>query len=262
MWAILNGTIVNALTVLAGSSIGTVVGRRFSERARGILLAGLGLITVWIGVDSSVNGYRAVSARLPPAMAARVAMVAVLSLLGGSLLGTALRLQEGVEGLGRWLHRRFGPPAATGRPGASSERSIAEGFLASSLVFCVGPLTLLGCLANGAPPHDPGFLYIKSLLDAFSSTALAASLGVGVVFSVLTILVFQGGLALAAYGAGSFLSTDAIHLMSCVGGMILIANALMLLEIKRVAVADMLPGLFLPPVLLAAGRAVPGLLPI
>lgn len=251
MWSIFNGTLVNAVAVLLGGTVGVLAGGRLSERARSNILVCLGLITIWIGVDSAVVELHAVTDGKPPGVAARYAMVVVASLLVGTLLGTAGRLHDRLEDMGKRLHRRFG---------GGSRHSIAEGFLASSVIFCVGPLTLLGCLRNGAPPHEPGLLYIKSLLDAFCAVALAASLGPGVVFSVLTVLVFQGGMALAAYAGGQVLSSESVHLMSATGGLVLVANALLLLEIKRIPVADMVPSLFLPPLFIAAGTGV-GLLP-
>jgi len=178
------------------------------------------------------------------------------SLIAGSILGTALRLQERIEGLGRVIHRRFGG----GSPGDAGAGRFAEGFLSASVIFCIGPLTLLGCMQNGAY-GNPSLLYTKAFLDGFCSMALAASLGLGVVFSVFTVLFLQGGLALAAYGFAGAIPEISMELMNIVGGVLLLATALMILEVKKMPVANMLPAIFLPPVVVwLVERASPGTL--
>ena len=257
MWSILNGTIVNTVTVIAGSLLGLSIGARLPERYQQIVLNSLGLITIALGVDAAVVGFADVVGQFAPLVGdgktygARVAMVMIASLLVGAIIGTVLRLHERVEEIGAWIHRRFS---------GQDSHKFAEGFLTASVIFCVGPLTLLGCLENGAH-GDPSFLYIKALLDGFCSLALASSLGVGVVASVLTVLIFQGGLSLLAYHVAEPLDELSLGLMTVVGGLILLATALTLLEIKRLPVANLLPGIFLPPVIVwITERFVPGML--
>jgi len=174
----------------------------------------------------------------------------IASLVVGSILGSALRLHERVEGLGRWIHNRFS---------ANDGHAFAEGFLTASIIFCVGPLTLLGCLENGAHAN-PSLLYTKSLLDGFCSMALASAFGWGVLASILTVIVFQGGLSVLAYWIAEPLDDLSIALMTVVGGMILIATALTMLDIKKIPVADMLPGIFLAPLAVwIAERIAPGM---
>jgi uncharacterized membrane protein YqgA involved in biofilm formation len=251
MWSILNGTIVNVGTVAMGSGVGLLFAARIPERYQRIILDCLGLVTVTLGIDASVLGMSsAVSAHGAgvPTYGARLGMVMVASLIVGAVLGTALRLHERLEGLGRTLHERFGNKTA----GAGK---FAEGFLSASVIFCVGPLTVLGCLNNGAH-ENPSLLYIKAFLDGFCSMALAASLGVGVAFSILTVFFFQGGLALAAYYLASGLPDVSLRMMNVVGGVILLATAMMLLEIRKIPVANLLPALFIPPILIAVVEAV------
>lgn len=244
MWSILNGTIINAITVAAGSSVGLLLSGRLPERYQRIVLDALGLVTITLGVDAAVNVMsEAVEQYRPPGDAgttygATLAMVAVGSLIVGSLLGTWLRLHEWVEGLGKAVHRRFG--------GVESGK-FAEGFLTASVIFCVGPLTLLGCFENGVN-GDPSLLMIKSLLDGFCSAALAVALGWGVMLSVATVLIFQGSLAVLAHYFAAAIPDLSQQLMNVVGGMLLIATAIVLLELKKIPVANMLPALFLPPV--------------
>jgi len=257
LWSILNGTLINAVAVAGGTSVGLLVTGKVPERFQRIILDVLGLITITLGIDATVNGMSSTVARyMPPGDAgktygARLALVMVASLVIGALIGTALRLHQRIEDLGGTIHKRFG---------SGDAHRFAEAFLSASVIFCVGPLTLLGCLQNGVH-GDPSYLYIKSLLDGFCSIALTATLGVGVAFSVLTVLIFQGGLALLFhFGAGS-LPDLSIQMINIVGGVMLLATALMILAIKRIPVADMLPGLAVAPLIVWIVESVsPGLL--
>jgi uncharacterized membrane protein YqgA involved in biofilm formation len=257
LWTTLNGTIVNTITVAVGGIVGVTASSRLPERYREIVLAGLGLVTVTLGIDAGVVVFgdtvrtHAEFVRAPETYGARLGMVMIASLLIGSLIGTALRLHERIEGMGTWIQQRF----AAGESG-----TFAEGFLTASVIFCVGPLTLLGCLRNGVA-GDPSYLYIKALLDGFCAVALAASLGWGVFASLITVFVFQGALALLARVGGANLDPVSTGMMNAVGGVILLGTALMILDIKRIPVANMLPGIFLPPLVILMVEAVqPGLL--
>lgn len=270
LWESINGTVVNAVTVAVGSGIGLAFSSRIPERYQRIILDCLGLVTITLGIDAAVVGMGQLVSRYGvgvPTYGARLGMVMVGSLIVGSILGTALRLQERIEGLGRAIHERFfggGGRAAEGAAAAEGSAAgaarFAEGFLSASVIFCVGPLTLLGCLANGSQ-GNPSLLYIKAFLDGFCSMALAASLGAGVAASVVTVLVFQGGLSLLARATAGGLNELSMQMMNVTGGVLLLATALMLLEIKRIPVANMLPAIFLPPMVIAmVEKFGPGLL--
>jgi len=243
MFSILSGTLFNVVTVTVGSAIGLLLTGRLPDRYQRIVLDALGLVTITLGIDAAVNVMSATVSQYRPVgdagrtYGATVAMITVGSLLIGCLVGTWLRLHDRVERLGAMIHGRFGYGDAS---------KFAEGFLTASVIFCVGPLTLLGCFENGAH-GDPSLLMIKSLLDGFCSMALAASLGLGVLFSVGTVLGFQGSLAVGAYFFASSIPDFSQQLMNVVGGVILLATALVLLDIRKIPVANMLPGLFLPP---------------
>lgn len=256
MWSILNGTIVNSLTVLVGSAVGLTVGHRIHEKYHQAILMCLGLVTLGLGMDAAVLDFGRVAAKYQvpgvEAYGARLALVVVGSLVVGGLIGTLIGVQRGIEGLGDRLKRRFG---------TDGDHRFTEGFLTASVIFCVGPLTLLGCLQNGGPERDPSLLYIKSLLDGFCSMALASTLGLGVAFSVLFVFGFQGGLALLSYAFIGGEETLGIALMSSVGGYLLLATGLMLLKIKEMPVANLLPGILLPPAIVAVVELIrPGLL--
>lgn len=257
MWLIFSGTIVNAVTVAVGSLLGLTVGGSIPARYRTIILNCLGLVTVTLGVDAGVLEFTKAVEKFRPGVGgdhtygARLAMVMILCLLIGAIIGTALRLHERIESAGAWIHSRFS---------GQDSHQFAEGFLTASVIFCVGPLTLIGCLENGAHA-DPSFLYIKALLDGFCSMALASSLGWGVAASVVTVVLFQGGLSLIAYLVAKPLDDLSVALMTTVGGIVLLATSLLILDIKKIPVANMLPGVFLPPLAVwIVGVVSPGLL--
>ncbi|MGD2110870.1 MAG: DUF554 family protein, partial [Phycisphaerae bacterium] len=174
MWPILNGTIVNSFTVLLGSVVGVMLGARLPQRYQQIVLNGLGLVTICLGIDAGVLRFADTVSKFGPQVSdgqtygARVAMVMIGSLLIGAIIGTALKIHERIEATGGWIHRRFGGGSADADGASPDGAGFAAGFLTASVIFCVGPLTLVGCLENGAHAN-PSFLYIKALLDGFCS---------------------------------------------------------------------------------------------
>ena len=243
MWAILNGTIVNAIAVIVGSLLGVSAAGKLPERYRQIVLTCLGLITLTLGVDAGVLRFADTVSEFELKVdaggtyGARLAIVMIGSLIIGAIIGTAVRIHERIEAFGAWIHSRFSK---------QDGHQFAEGFLMASVIFCVGPLTLLGCLQNGAH-EDPSYLYIKSCLDGFCSLALASALGWGVLASVLVVLGFQGGLSILAFLVAEPLGDLSIALMTIVGGIVMLATGFMILDIKRIPVANMLPCIFLAP---------------
>jgi len=160
-------------------------------------------------------------------------------LLGG-IIGYLLKLDFRLDSLGDKMGERFSKDSADSR--------FSEGFVMASLIFCVGPLTILGSINDGLY-GDYQLLAVKSVLDGFTSMALAASLGIGVLFSVITIIIVQGGLTLLAGFLGGFFSTDVINETTAAGGIIIIGLGLVILEIRKLKVADFLPAIFLVPVI-------------
>jgi uncharacterized protein len=230
----LTGTLLNVVTVLVGASIGLLLGARMPVRMQTSLTTGLGLFTLLLGLSMGLRMFTDPAARPGDELAVLGAV------LIGVALGELLGLHDGLEWLGTWFQRRL---ARGDRPSR-----IAEGFVTASLVFCVGPLTILGSLANGLT-GDVQLLAVKSLLDGVASIAFAAALGPGVALSALTVLVVQGGIA-----AGAFLLRDAmdeatILAITAAGGIILLGVAMRLLELKPIRVASFLPALLLAPLL-------------
>lgn len=281
MWQQINGSVVNALTVAAGTSAGLFMSHRLPERYQRIILSTLGLMTITLGIDAAVLNFSETVGQYrmrvasPETYGARLAMIMIGALVVGSIAGTWLRLHERIEAAGTWVHLQFSArraarsrstePAGTAAPSMLDASPVgaarfAEGFLTASVIFCVGPLTLLGCLRNGAQ-GDPGYLYIKSVLDGFCSMALASTLGWGVMLSVVTILVFQGGLSLLAFYFADPLPDVSLRMMTAVGGVLMLGTAMMILDLKKIPVANMLPGLFLPPAMIwVVEQLRPGLL--
>lgn len=237
----LSGTLLNVVAVLAGTVVGLLVGSRMSSRMQSTLTDGLGLFTLAIGLAMALRIFT------DPVAQPGDDLAVLGALLGGAVLGELLQLTERLDALGAWFQRRLA------RGGSPSR--IAEGFVTASLVFCIGPLTILGSIENGLT-GEIRLLAIKSLLDGVASIAFAAALGPGVALSAITVLVVQGGIALAAAFFGSALDERAILGITATGGLILAAVALRLLDVKRVRVASFLPALLLAPLLLALAEAV------
>jgi uncharacterized membrane protein YqgA involved in biofilm formation len=233
----MGGTILNMITVAIGSALGLLLGNRLPDRIQSSVITGLGLVTLVVGLGNAGQTGNIV--------------IAVISLASGIIIGELLRIDEKLEQFGGWLQTRF-----SGGQHGDRARFIT-GFVTTSLIFCIGPLTFVGSLQDGMGlPAGFQQLAIKSVLDGFASMAFAASLGIGVTFSLITILVVQGGLALLGSLLGQFMTTAQINEMTAVGGLILIALSLILLDIKRPRAANMLPALIIAPLIVAIGTAL------
>ncbi len=242
----LTGTLLNVLTVLAGTTVGILAGGRLSQSLRSSLTDGIGIFTLVIGANLALRLFN------DPLFKPGDDLAVLGALLTGVLVGQVLRISERLDSLGNWFQRRLST-----RDGSSR---VAEGFVTASLVFCVGPLTILGSIQNGLT-GDVQLLAVKSLLDGVTSMAFAAALGFGVYLSALTILIVQGGIATAAWLIGRGLDPISVAAVSCVGGLILMGVGFRLLEIKLIRVADFLPGLLLAPLFVAAAGVIRSALP-
>lgn len=229
----MTGTIINIATVLAGGMIGLFFGARLPERIRQTVIAGLGLFTAAIGIKLFLETQNSI--------------VVLASLLVGGLLGEWWQIEDGLRSLGSFLERTFTKNSGEDRQGSRFIR----GFLTASLVFCVGPMTILGSIQDGLS-GDYQLLAIKAVLDGFAALAFASSLGVGVLFSALVILVYQGGISLLAAQAQAYISPAMMGEMTAVGGVLLLGIAVSsLLEIKPIRVGNFLPALLIAPLVVA-----------
>jgi uncharacterized membrane protein YqgA involved in biofilm formation len=235
------GTLVNVATVLLGSGLGMLLGNRLPTRVRDAVTDALGLVVLLIAGLSAV-------AVTDPALASYVGssapMIVVLAALAlGGIVGSLLRLEERVESLGGWLQQRFSRSA-----GSVERQRFVEGFVISSLVFCTGPLTILGALNDGLG-NGADQLYLKAALDGFAAIAFAAAFGWGVAASALTVLVVQGSLTGVGLVLGDLLPDAHVAALTATGGLLLVGVALRLLRVREVPVLDLLPALLLAPLL-------------
>lgn len=237
----LSGTLLNAATVLIGTSIGLLLGARMPERIHGALTAAVGLFTLALGISMAIPIFG------DPAVKPGDDLAVLTALLVGVVVGELLRLSDGLDALGAWFQRRLSRDERPSR--------IAEGFVTASVVFCVGPLTILGSIDNGLT-GDITLLAVKSLLDFVTSIAFAAALGAGVYLSIGTILIVQGGIAAAAFVLRDVMDPITVLAVTAVGGLILLGVGLLLLDLKRLRVANFLPALVLAPIFVRLAELV------
>ena len=228
----MTGTIINIIAVIVGGAIGSTMGARLPQKVRDTVMSGLGLMTITLGMSMALQS--------------KNLLIVMGSVLLGGVLGEWWRIEDGLEAVGRWLEARFGRP-----DDAAEGHSITRAFVTASLVFCVGPLTVVGSILDGLTGnYQP--LALKSMLDGFAALAFGASLGPGVLFSTLTILVYQGGLSLAAHLLGASLSgvtaqTPAVVEMGATGGVLIAGIGLLLLDLKRIRIGNFLPAIAIAP---------------
>ena len=221
------GTITNIAAVLTGTAVGAIAGARFPERIRTTVVATLGLITSAVGIREII-----------PTDEFPLVLGAVLL---GAIIGELIRIEGGLHAFGAMLQRRIS--------GEDSESRFSEGFVIASLVFCVGPLTIVGSIEDGL--GDPELLLVKSGLDGFAAVAFAAVYGWGVGLAALTVAVIQGGIALAAGALDGILTDPMVDALGAAGGILLLGIALRLLDLKEIRVANLLPAVVLAPVFVA-----------
>jgi uncharacterized membrane protein YqgA involved in biofilm formation len=235
------GTVVNMATVLIGSAIGVVVGHRLPQRTRDVVTDALGLTTLLIAALSALE---VTSSQLSDATTDSAPVLIVLgSLLIGGIAGSLLRIEYRLEALGGWLQR-----VLAGGTESEERRRFIEGFVAASLLFCIGPLTVLGSISDGLG-NGADQLILKATLDGFAAIAFAASFGWGVAASALVVGVVQGTLTVLGALLGNLLPDAHLLALTATGGLLLVGVALRLLQIKQVPVGDLLPALLVAPVL-------------
>jgi len=214
--------------VIAGAGLGTLLGDRLPDRIRQTVIYGIGLITLVLGMQMALTTGNI--------------LVVLLSIMLGGMLGEWWRLEERLNGLGRSFEK------AASRYPMLTRGDFTRGFVTASLVFCIGPMTFLGSIEDGLTGNFR-LLAIKSVLDGFAGLAFAASMGFGVAFAALTVLVFQGGITLGAGFLQEVLTESMITEMTATGGVMILGIGFLLLDIKKVKVANYLPALAIAPLL-------------
>jgi uncharacterized membrane protein YqgA involved in biofilm formation len=221
------GTLINTATVIVGSTLGTFLRSRFPDRVRQMVVWGVGLVSLVIGLQMSLT--------------TKNILVVLGSLLTGGIIGELVRLHEGLNRLGDMLQATLT---------AEKDSAFSKGFVTASLLFCVGPMTILGSIQDGLS-GDYTLLATKSILDGFASLALAASMGWGVLFAALTVLVYQGGLTLSAGLMKTLMTEPMVAEMTATGGTLILAIGLNLLDLTAIRVANFLPALVVAPLVVA-----------
>lgn len=256
------GTVVNVLTVLAGAGAGMALGHRLPQRTRDTVTDSLGLVTLLIGALSAAD---VTSEVLRDRVGPSAPVLIVLgSLLVGGVIGSLADLEARLEGLGDWLRRRLirgngragkETDPVTGAAHLPARERFIEGFVSASLLFCIGPLTILGSLSDGLG-RGADQLILKAVLDGFAAVAFAASLGVGVMLSALVVGVVQGLLTLLGFLMGDFLPEPHLLALTATGGLLLVGVGLRLLNIRQLPVGNLLPALIVAPILVQVIAAV------
>ena len=229
------GTVINIATIIGGASVGVLIGARMSDRTRSLITDVLGLITILGAVSALAPMWnQSYISSIPKGWS----LLAILgTLLIGGLIGSALKLENRLDGAGESLRKKFR---------ASKESPFVEGFVSASLLFAIGPLAILGSISDGMSTGIDQ-LVLKSSLDFFAAMAFAATLGWGVAASAIPVGIYQGAWTVIGLLLGSVLTQYQIDAMTIVGGLMLVCIGLRLLKIREIAVGNLLPALFIAP---------------
>ncbi|MBR4131690.1 MAG: DUF554 domain-containing protein [Oscillospiraceae bacterium] len=229
------GVFVNVATVLLGSAVGLLFRKGIPERVSSALMTAIGLCTLYIGIDGALEGSNTI--------------VLILSMVIGTLIGTLLDIDDKINRVGKFIERKMKKEG--------EKTTIAEGFMTASLLFCVGAMTIVGSL-NAGLTGDNTLIFTKSILDLISACLLASTLGIGVMFAALFVLVVQGGLVLLAGLLQNVLTDQAlIAEITCAGSVMIIGLGLNILGITRLKVANYLPALLIVPIIYRLVQLLP-----
>lgn len=235
------GTFVNTVVIIVASLLGSFA-PKLKENTQRTVIQAVGLFTCVLGVSMALKSNEA--------------LYMVISLAGGALLGELLQIEHGFERLGAWLERKVGQ-MGKGSTDQTGKGTVGQAFVTSTLIFCIGAMAILGPI-DGAIRGSHELLYTKSIMDGLIALVLTSTLGLGVIFSSIPVLIYQGAIGLMALGFTSFFSPEAIAAVtlevSAAGGVMIIGIGLNLLEIKKVRVANLLPGLVIMAVLMGVSR--------
>lgn len=225
------GTIVNSAAIVLGGAIGMLLKKGLPKKMANTLMIGLGLCTLYIGISGCLAGENT--------------LVLIVSMVIGTIIGEAIDLDDKINKLGNFLERKF---AGKKSDALVQKVSLAEGFVTSSLLFCVGAMAIVGSLQSGLTGNHET-LYAKSVLDFVAAIIFASTLGAGVMLSASLLFVYQGSITLLAHFIEPFLTDPVIAEMNCVGNVIIIGLAMNMLGISKFKVMNLVPAIFLPIVL-------------
>ena len=232
------GTVINLATVVVGTLVGLAAGHRFPARTRTLVTQILGLVTLVIGGLSVADG---MSEAFAAEVGAGARLLVVLgALLIGGLIGSALRLEDRLDGAADWLRSRIAREA--------DQASFVEAAVTATLIFCVGPLAIIGAISDGLG-NGAEQLIVKAVMDGFAAVAFASTLGIGVMASVIPLLLYLGAITALGWWLGDFMPPAHIDALTATGGVILLGLGFRLSGIKQIQIGDLLPALVVAPVL-------------
>lgn len=217
------GVLVNVLAVVIGSSIGLLLKKGLNPKILRIIMQGIGLSVIIIGISGALKTNNT--------------LLLVISLVLGGIIGGLLRIEDNLDHLGAKIEKRFSK---------GTEGGFAKGFVMATLVYCVGAMAIVGSIEAGVNGNNET-LYIKALLDGISAIVFTATLGWGVMFSSVSILIYQGAIVLLGFQLEPFLTTELVNEISAVGGVLILGIGINILEIKKIHVGDLLPAVLIPP---------------
>lgn len=215
------GTIVNSLAIIAGALLGIVLKKGIKDEYKTTIMDGIGLTVIIIGIMGGIKSENII--------------LVIASIVIGSLIGEIIGIENKLDQLGDKLQKSFG-----GR-----DSNFSKGFVTASLVYCVGAMAIVGSLESGIQGNHQT-LFAKSILDGISAIIFSSTLGIGVAFSALPVFIYQGTITLLANSVKDLLTPEVINEMSAVGGILITAIGINILEIKKIKVGNMLPGIFIP----------------
>lgn len=216
------GTIVNVIAIIIGSLIGFLVRGKLPERFQNIVIQGISLAVLIIGLQMAFS-----------AESTKGTLVVIFSLVIGGIIGELLKVESRLEGFGEKIQARFG----------SDDGLFVQGFVQSSLIYCVGAMAIMGAIQDGLN-NDPSILFTKSLLDGTASVAFSATFGIGVLFSSIPVLLYQGSISLLASWAQKLLNQDVVAMMTATGGLLIMAIGLNMLLSAEIKIGNLLPSIF------------------
>jgi uncharacterized membrane protein YqgA involved in biofilm formation len=215
------GTIVNTVSIIVGSLIGLSFKGKIPEKYSQTIMHGIGLAVVLIGIKTALN--------------TDAILIVIISFVIGSIIGELIRIEDRLDQFGNWIGKKI----------SKNSTGISKGFVTASLLYCVGAMAIIGSMESGLTGNHQT-LFAKSILDGIGSVIFASTLGIGVIFSAVSVFIYQGIITLTASSIKPFLLPEVVSQMSAVGGLLIFAIGLGLLEIKKIKIGNMLPAIFVP----------------
>jgi len=228
------GTIVNFATIIVGGALGLILKRFLSKRITDTVMQGIGLAVLVIGISGTLIAAFTI---VDGIIISEHVLIMIISLALGALIGELLRIEDGLESFGKFCERKLIKP--------DEESTFAQGFVTATLVFCVGSMAIVGSIEDGIN-RNSDILVAKSTIDGIAAMIFASTMGYGVLFSAVTVGIYQGTITLLAFFAGPFISEIAIMQMSIVGSILIMSIGINMLKITKIKVGNLLPAIFIP----------------